>query len=281
MSDRLPRASGLAPLLVLAVLGVAWMLPDGDATALAAPDDRASEAVTDALDGLAPDSLVLFGFDPDVGTYAEVRPTVRTLIADLLARNARIAFVSLTVEGRALASVEFARLQRVEADATRILDLGFVPGAEAGLVDLTRGIRTDDAVGGRAFARILAQDGIAAFDAIVVVGGNDMGPRSWIEQVAPRIDPVPILAVTPTILLPEVQPYAQSGQLAAVLGTPLDGATYRSTADVGRLERIIEPTEPRGLPVLVGMLLAILALGQVLVVRLMGSARALRDRDPG
>lgn len=281
MNDRLRRASGLAPLLLLVVLGLAWMLPAVDATALEAPDDRASEAMIGALDGLAPDSLVLLGFDPDIGTYAEVRPTVRTLIADLLARSARVAFVSLTVEGRALASVEFARLRRVEADATRILDLGFIPGAEAGLVDLTRRIETGDAMGGQALARNIGEDGISVFDAIVVVGGNDIGPRSWIEQVAPRIDPVPILAVTPTILLPEVQPYARSGQLAGILGTPRDGAAYRSSADVGRLERIIEPIEPRGLPVLVGILVAVLALGQVLVVRLMGSARALRDRDPG
>ncbi len=52
--------------------------------------------------------------------------------------------------------------------------------------------------------------GIGAFDAVLVIGGNDLGPRSWIEQVAPRIEEIPFIAVTPTVLLPEVQPYLGS-----------------------------------------------------------------------
>ena len=71
----------------------------------------------------------------------------------------------------------------------------------------------------------------------VVIGGNDLGPRSWIEQVAPRIAEVPFLAVTPTVLLPEVQPYLDSGGLPAVLGTPRDGAAYREGLELGNLAR--------------------------------------------
>ena len=51
-------------------------------------------------DDLPAGPLVLVGFDPDLGTYAEVRPTVRTALADLLDRDARLAFISLTPEGR-------------------------------------------------------------------------------------------------------------------------------------------------------------------------------------
>ena len=46
------------------------------------------------------------GFDPDLGTYAEVRPTARAVIDDLLARDAVLRLVSLTPEGRALAVSE-------------------------------------------------------------------------------------------------------------------------------------------------------------------------------
>ena len=38
------------------------------------------------------------------------------------------------------------------------------------------------------------RDGIGTMDAILVVGGNDFGPRSWVEQVLPRIDAVTFLA---------------------------------------------------------------------------------------
>ncbi|MEO5986368.1 MAG: hypothetical protein ABIW50_04380 [Candidatus Limnocylindria bacterium] len=279
MSDRRPPWSLLAPALLLVLLGVAWLLPDLDVLGLEADDDGPQADVRATLDGLGPAPLVLIGFDADLGTYAEVRPTVRTLIADLLVRDARIAFVSLTVEGRALATSEQARLRRGEANANRMLDLGFIPAAEAGLVDLTRSIRPDDDAGALAFAREVSTAGMAAFDAIIVVGGNDLGPRSWIEQVAPRIAPTPIVAITPSVLLPEVLPYVASGQLAALIGTPGDGAAYRSAAEVGSLERLVEAGGPRSLPILVGLLIAAGAMGQALVARLVGTTRSLADRD--
>ncbi len=279
MSDRRRSWSLVAPGLLIVLLGLAWLLPDLGALSLETEDNRAQAGVRATLDGLGPDPLVLLGFDADIGTYAEVRPTVRTVIADLLARDARIAFVSLTVEGRAMAIAEQARLRRFEANVSRILDLGFIPGAEAGLVDLTRAIRSEEDASAQAFAREVTATGIAAFDAIVVVGGNDMGPRSWIEQVAPRIERIPILGITPSVLLPEVLPYVASGQLAALLGTPSDGAAYRASADVAPLERLVEPGGPRSIPILIGLLVAVGVMGQALVARLVGATQSLGNRD--
>ncbi len=207
-------------------------------------------------------------------------PRSAPLLADLLARDGRLAFVSLTAEGRALASAELARLGREEANPARLLDLGFIPGAEAGLVDLTRGIRVSYE-GDHAFAREVEATGIGTFDAVLVIGGNDLGPRSWIEQVAPRIREIPFVAVTPTVLLPEVQPYVGAGSLQAVLGTPRDGAAYRETLDLGNLERLTDPIEPRPLPVLLGMLVAVAVLGQALGARALGELRAARSREAG
>ena len=279
MNEPLRRLSGLAPLLLVLALAVAWLAPELSWLRLAAPDPEAADRMTATLDALGPEPLVLVGFDGDIGTYAEIRPTVRALLADLLARDARIAFVSLTAEGRALASAELARLGRGEANPARLLDLGFVSGAEAGLVDLTRGIRLRLAEQTGAFARDVSARGMGAFDAVAVIGGNDLGPRSWIEQVAPRIGGVPFVAVTPTVLLPEVLPYLAGGSLQAVLGTPRDGAAYRQTLDLGNLERLVERPGPRPLPVLVGMLVAVAVLGQALGARAAGSLRAGRGRE--
>lgn len=279
MNEPLRRLSVLAPLLLVLALAIAWLAPQMSWLRLAAPDREVADRMTATLDALGPQPLVLVGFDGDIGTYAEVRPTVRALLADLLARDARIAFVSLTAEGRALASAELARLGRGEANPARLLDLGFVPGAEAGLVDLTRGIRLPLAEQAGAFAREVSAGGMRAFDAVAVIGGNDLGPRSWIEQVAPRIGGVPFVAVTPSVLLPEVLPYLAGGSLQAVLGTPRDGAAYRQTLDLGNLERLVERPEPRPLPVLVGMLVAVAVLGQALGARAAGLLRAGRGRD--
>ena len=280
MIERARGLSRAAPILLIVALAITWLIPDAGWLRAATTESEGAERMTSELDALVDEPLVLIGFDADVGTYAEIRPTVRALLADLLARDGRLAFVSLTAEGRALASAEIARLGRGEANPTRLLDLGFIPGAEAGLVDLTRDIRVDGGDDG-VFAREVEGAGIAAVDAILVVGGNDLGPRSWVEQVIPRIDDVPLLTVTPTVLLPEVQPYLAGGQLAAGLITPRDGAAYRQVLELGNLERLIEPTEPRQLPILVGMLIAVAVLGQALGSRTLARVRSAGSRSVG
>ena len=262
MSDRARLVDRFAPLVLLLALAAAWALPEQGWLTLAAPDPDARARVTTALDALPAESLVVFGFDPDLGTYAEIRPTVRALIDDLLARGARLAFVSLTPEGRALALAEMDRLAR--GDGGRVVDLGFVPGAEAALVMLARGDRDG-----------ILEDGLATADAAVVIGGNDLGPRTWVEQVAPRVEDLPLIAVAPTILLPQLQPYLATGQLQALLATPRDGAAYRD--GLGR--PAADHAGPMTLPILLGLLAALGVLGDGLAQRVMRGVQASRTRD--
>lgn len=255
MSDRARLLRRAAPALLVGALAFASQVPAPGWLELATPDTSDADAMATLLDALPDEPSVLIGFDPDLGTYAEVRPTVRALLAELQARDARLSFVSLTAEGRAIAVAELARLDRAGTDAAAVQDLGFVAGAEAGLVDLAA----------------TATEGL---DAIMVVGGNDIGPRSWVEQVVPRVDEMPLLAVTPVVLLPEVQPYVDSGQLDAALVTPRDGAVFRAAS--------ASPDDadgPGSLPILVGMLAGIVVLGQALAGRVAGGLRASRTRD--
>ena len=257
-SARLLRLAG--PALLVAALAVVWAVPGPGWLQLAAHDRQAADEMEAALDALPAASSVLVGFDPDLGTYAEVRPTVRALLADLLDRGARLDVVSLTAEGRALGIAERDRLVRGGAEEAALRDLGFVAGAEAGLVDLARGL------GER-------------YDAILVVGGNDLGPRSWVEQVVPRVDDVTVLAVTPVVLLPEVRPYLAAGQLDAALITPREGAAFRATLEPGGASPPTESREPATLAVLVGMLAAVGVLGQALGARAVVTLSAIRGRE--
>lgn len=270
MSERGRLAERAAPALLLLALAVAAIVPAPGGLRLDSADTDATERWEATLEGLPADPTVLVAFDPDLGTYPEIRPTVRAAIADLLAREARLAFVSLTPEGRALLLAELARLDRLDVNLARLLDLGFVPGAEAALVSLAGGAAAPDSSG--SIARELAADGPAAFEALLVVGGNDMGPRSWVEQYVPRVDPLRVLAIAPTVLLPEIQPYVASGQLDAVLGTPRDGATYRGSVELGSLDRLRDAREPSAAGLLLGIVVAILVLGHGWFVRVARSA---------
>jgi hypothetical protein len=245
----------LAPSGLVVALAIAWLLPTPPWVTLASPDPGPADRMSAVIDALPEPPRVLVGFDPDLGTYAEVRPTVRVLLDELLGRGAQLDVVSLTPEGRALATAEIARLQRDGPIAGGISDLGFVAGAEAALVELAASVAS-------------------RYHAILVVGGNDIGPRSWVEQVLPRAAGIPAVAVTPSVLLPEIQPYLASGQLEAALITPRQGASFRAAVSDG-----VDDDGPSVLAVLIGMLVAIGVLGQGVAGRTIGELRSIRARE--
>jgi hypothetical protein len=209
---------------MVAIMGVAVALPD---VRLPIGDPDADLArVTElrlALNQLPADSEVVVGFDPDLGTYAELRHASRVLLADLLDRGATISLVSYTPEGRLLALAERDRLLRAGVSPELVTDLGFIPGAEAALVRSVSELAAPGAEPPR------PEPGLARFDLVVVVGGMDLHPRSWIEQVRTRVPELPIIAVAPSFLHPELLPYLDSGQLTALLATARDAAAYAAT----------------------------------------------------
>lgn len=261
-----------APGILVVLLAVATLLPFDEALRLESGDDDVRDRWVAALDRLPDDADVLVAFDPDLGTYAEVRPTVRAVLADLLRRRAGLAFVSLTPEGRALAAAELGRLARAGANPRRLADFGFLPGAEAALVQLTRSFPEPRTAG--ALGRAIAAAGFAEVDAVLVVGGNDLGPRSWVEQVAPRVGDVPLLAVAPTVLLPELLPYVATGQLEALAGTPRDGATVRTGTVLEADDPLMPVGGPSTVALLVGLIVAVLVLGQAVVSGIVGPREA-------
>lgn len=272
MIDRARRIG--APLLLLMVLAVAGAVGFDGGLTLNDPAASSARQLSATLDELPDDALVLVGFDPDVGTYGEVRSTVRSLLADLLARDARLAFVSLTAEGRALALAELDRLREAGADAARIDDLGFIPGSEAALVAISRAV-----TGGAPLVGPAAASGLDALAMVVVIGGNDIGPRSWVEQALPRIGDVRMVAVVPSVLLPEVEPYRESGQLAALIATPRQSATYRASLDAATLGAVGDTSGPAPVAVLIGLLVAIGFMGSGIASRVLGALRVARGRE--
>jgi hypothetical protein len=266
----------LAPLALLPIIGLALVLPQPAGLSLGAGEPEHVAGIDRLFDELADTPVVLVAFDPDLGTYAEIRPTVQALLGDLAERGAALAFVSLTVEGRALATLELARLREAGVAGSRVSDLGYRSGAEAALLDLVRDPLGPVPATGIA-AEALEADGLAGVDLAVVVGGNDLGPRTWVEQARTRLPSLRIAAVTPTVLLPEVAPYLASGQLDALLGTVGDGAAYRDQLGNG-LGELRDSRLPMPLPFLAGMVIAIIVLAQAVGGTLADAVRAVGRR---
>jgi hypothetical protein len=264
-------------LVLLCVLGLGVVIGSGepfDALQLANPDPIRSAQVRAAFAGLPDQALVLVAMDADLGTYGEIRPTLRAAFDDLLRGGASLAFVSVTAEGRAVAAAELERLRTIGTPAEAVIDLGFVAGAEAGMVRLVGNALPAGASGQMADAIATAGGGIGAFQLVLLVGGTDIGPRSWVEQVGTRLPALPMVAVAPTFLQPELAPYLRTGQLAGLLATVRDGAAYaRAVRDEQSIPEADEPRSdgsPSSLAMLLGMLIALAVLGRQLLGSLPG-----------
>jgi hypothetical protein len=274
-TERVARLRHAAPaLLLLLLLAMASLLSNGTGgLQLASPDRSRVDQLRRAIGDLPNDALVLIAFDADLGTYPEIRAATRVAIDDLAVHDARLAIVSFTPEGRAIAAAERERIARggVEPPA----DLGFVAGAEAGLVRSIASVVPESAQGTTADAIRDAGGGIGAFAMVLVVSGSDISARSWVEQVGSRLPELPLVAIAPTFLDPELEPYLRSGQLTALLATLRDGVAYVE-AVAGSAGSSPGPT-PGALPMLVGMLAAIAVLAEA-ALRRFGRRRGRRPK---
>lgn len=267
-----------APALLLLLLAGAWLVPQrpGDTTLRVASSDRSHvDQLLGVIGDLPINAMVLVACDADLGTYPEIRAATRAMLADLAAHGDRTAMVSYTPEGRAIAAAERDRIAR--AGGTPPLDLGFVSGSEAGLV---RGIAS---IVPAATTGVLADEirkrggGIGAFDLVVVISGSDLSARSWVEQVGARLPKLKLAAIAPTFLDPELEPYLASGQLVALLATLREGVGY---AEAIGGDAVAGPAStPAPLPMLIGMLVALAALGDA-ALRRTGRVRTAGARRP-
>lgn len=248
------RGAPAASLLLL--LAAAWLVPlrPNDPTLrLATPDRTHLSQMRSVIGSLPSGALVLVACDADLGTYPEIRSATRALLSDLDSHGAQVAIVSFTPDGRAIAAAELDRISR--AGGTRPTDLGFVSGSEAGLVRGIAGIVPEAATGPTVDAIRQRDGGIGAFDLVLIVSGSDISARSWVEQVGSRVPTLRMVAIAPTFLDPELEPYLRAGQLAGLLSTVRDDAAYSesvratSEADLGPI--------PTPLAMLLGMLAAL------------------------
>lgn len=266
-------------LLLLLVLVLASLLDAGiGGLRLSSPDRSRVDQLRQVIASLPDGAFVLVACDADLGTYPEIRTTTRVAIDDLEGHDARLAIVSFTPEGRAIAAAERDRIARAGGEPPA--DLGFVAGAEAGLVRSVSSIVPPGASGPTIDAIRERGGGLAAFDLVLVVSGSDISARSWVEQVGSRLPDLPIVAIAPTFLDPELEPYLRSGQLRGLLATLREGVTFTESVPPG------PPSDPGPapgpLPMLIGMLAAITVLGEAAFRRLVrrGRGSAPNGRAP-
>lgn len=183
-------------------------------------------AVGEILGSLPEGAPVLVAFDYQPGTSAELNATATAVIDHLMLRGAPLTLVSTSPTGPPLA-------ERLLSDPSGVgghgyvhgqqyVNLGYIPGGSAGLLEFSidpqgvfplpfnlQGLENPANVwSAPPLQRINA---LTDFALVMVIADDAAIARDWIEQVEPRLDPVPLVMVTSAGTTPLVRPYYQAG----------------------------------------------------------------------
>jgi hypothetical protein len=155
------------------------------------------------------------------------------LLRHLQSRRVVLVNVSLRPLGPAMAAAAFAELETIVPLLQPPVDLGFLPGESAALQALAlapAGVSTLSATDRNRLA-LAADEPIAAFDLLIEFSAETATSRQWVEQIAAR-QPVPLIVAASGAVAPALEPYAQTGQIAALLSGYPDALAYEALLGV-------------------------------------------------
>jgi hypothetical protein len=175
--------------------------------------DALYRPAADQIDALSAGQTVLVAFDYDPFQAGEVDPIAEAILTHIRQRGAQAIAVSLNPTGPALARRVADKLTEAGASDTAIVQPRYFSGQAVG-----------------------AQSVLVSHpaDLIVVLAGSPESMRWWIEQAGASGARTPIVAGASAGVLPQLQPYVQSGQVKAVVQGLMGGLAYRRSLDADR-----------------------------------------------
>ena len=210
-------------LLVLLAALIALLLPAGaDELGLLGKDvvNSPSAVFYDQLNALPASSVVLMAFDYPPGYGPEMDPAAQAILETLAKR--RIGVIALSTNPNSIAIAQSLLLGARETyPEFTFVNLGFIPGSEAGIKALALGWlpAAYPDVNGVPWSATPFARGIRSMDdasAIILLEADNPNLQMWMTQVQPIVK-TPILAATTAAIDPQARVYVNARQLSASL----------------------------------------------------------------
>ncbi len=177
------------------------------------------------INTIQPGAPVLVAVDYTPAFAGEMESVAAPVLGDLLAHGALLALVSTRPTGPDLAQHLMETALPPDAqDASRYLNLGYLPGSTAGLYTFAQAPRL--LFSQRWQTPMLAHvQHLSDFAMVMVITEDDETARAWLEQVRPALDTdTPMVMVISTQAEPMVEPYYETNpRQAAGLVTGIEG----------------------------------------------------------
>ena len=174
----------------------------------------------DQLSAVPNNSTVLMAFEYTPGQSPELDPAARVILENLIARQASVIALSSNPNGATIAQSLLERAQEAHPEFT-FLNLGYIPGNEAGLKNLALGWRraADVDVNGVPWSQTPLSKKILGMDDFalnVLLLGDNQTLNAWMMQVQPTVKS-PLIAATTAAIDPQARVYVNANQLRASL----------------------------------------------------------------
>jgi hypothetical protein len=233
-------ATGLA--LIAMILIVILYGPKPLTPAAISQGDPQAILINNQIEGLVSGDPVLVAVDYGGGLAGELRMAATPVLQHLMAKNARIVFISTQVEGPALAESLFSSAQSGAGSAypaASKANLGYLIGGSTALKALAADpLRTTLPVpwsGSNGWNQPALQglSQITDFRGVFLLTDTPENARDWVEQVQPTLaKKVPLIVISSAQAAPMLRPYQQSGQITALLSGLTGGTAYEQIRGV-------------------------------------------------
>lgn len=277
----------VALVLFLAVLAPLWL---NTSIAPLPGADTASPEVMDAsrlVSALAPGSLVLLAFDYDPGLSGEMDIATKTLVEQLMSKNAYLTIASTSLSGPLLAERILNGISQTNGSPySSVTNLGYVPGGASALLSLAKNprqvlpydLRSIDIWVNSPLQNVKT---LADFAMVVVFTEKADTARNWVEQAQPtlRAKNVPLLMVVSAQAEPMVLPYYETTpkQVSGMISGLPGFAAYENISGQSGLSRTYWDAFGSGMLVAAGLLI----LGGLLYGGIAGFSQQKRAEGEG
>jgi len=185
------------------------------------------------LFALPQSSPVLLVFDYEPAYAGELEATGSTLVANLLLSNPRLAILSTSPSGPALAEyfLRTTQNQGLFKSEQPYANLGYLAGGATGILSFATnpsGTMPTALDGSHPWQTSLLDDvrSLSDFAALVILTDNSDTARQWIEQAGPLMGGKPILMAISAQAEPMIRPYVESNQIQGLVSGIAGGKAY-------------------------------------------------------
>lgn len=219
-------------LVALAVI-IPMLLPINLPVSVSEP----TQQLYDYIEALPADSTIMLAFDYGPSSLAELNPMAKSLLRQCFDKDIRVVALTLFAEGTTLASTLIQEIaeEKGVVDGEDYVFLGFRPGATQVMLGMGSNISSvfETDYSGKTITEIPMMKDITNYDQIslLIDLASGSSTEAWITYANVQFN-LQIAAGVTGVIISQMYPYLQTGQLVGLLSGILGAAEYERLIDV-------------------------------------------------